>query len=112
MAQKRNLTVDKGSSFRATVTVFDLQNEPLNLDTYSVSGQIRRNYTTEDVVLSFQTVKDSDPATGSFDIFLDANATATVNSGSYVYDVQIQDAQNTFRVLEGSVKVTPRVTRN
>lgn len=111
MAQKRDLTIDKGSSFRATVTVFDLQNQPIDLSSYDINGQIRKNYVSDEILLSFQTFKDTDAVDGVFEISLSASATASVNSGSYVYDIQIQDNLNVFRVLEGSVKITPRVTR-
>jgi hypothetical protein len=112
MAQKFNLTIDAGSVFKASVTIFDLKNKPYDLEDYTIDGQIRRNYVTENVVATFDTTKNIDPLTGNFEISIDANTTATINAGSYVYDVIITKDADIFRVLEGAVKVTPRVTRD
>jgi len=111
MAQKFNLTIDAGSVFKASVTIYDLKNEPYDLEDYVIEGQIRKNYVTEDVVASFDTAKNIDPLSGNFEISIEANTTATINAGSYVYDVRIAKDDDVYRVLEGAVKVTPRVTR-
>jgi hypothetical protein len=112
MAQKFNLSIDAGSAFKASVTIFDLKNKPYDLEDYTIDGQIRRNYVTENVVATFDTIKNINPLTGNFIISIDANTTATINAGSYVYDVIIAKDEDIFRVLEGAVKVTPRVTRD
>ena len=55
------------------------------------------------------------PVNSSISLRLGANVTANIAPGRYVYDVLIYSntdaANNTIRVLEGIINVTPGVTK-
>jgi hypothetical protein len=110
MAQKFNLLIDQGSSFKASLTVFDLQNDPFDITEFDITGQIRKKYGDADVVAEFTPVVANSVA-GIFTISLTPEETDTIPSGEYVYDVQISDLTDVFRIVEGVVRVFPRVTR-
>ena len=51
-------------------------------------------------------------ATGQVSITITAGATATIPSGTYVYDIELVAPNTTVqRLLEGKFVVTPEVTR-
>lgn len=110
MAQKFNLIIDQGSTFKASITVFDLNNTNFDITPYSIRGQIREYYDSANSVVNFTTAK-ANAQLGIFTIELTANQTSVIESGDYVYDVEIDDTVNVFRIVEGYVKVTPEVTR-
>lgn len=108
MASKANLVIDQGTTFTTTITVTDDEGTALNLTGYTGAAQIRKHYTSSNSV-SF-TVSIA-PATGEVTLSLNANATANLNAGRYVYDCELTLSGIVSRVLEGIVTVTPQVTR-
>jgi hypothetical protein len=55
----------------------------------------------------------SDPINGNVTITLDANTTANLKAGRYVYDVEVV-ANATYtvtRIVEGTITVMPEVTK-
>ena len=109
MAQA-NIVIPQGSTFTTYLTLTDDDGVALDLTDYSAFGQIRKWYTSSSYV-NF-TVSIPAPATdGNIYIALTANATANMTPGRYVYDIETRDAgNNTTRVVEGIVTVTPEVT--
>lgn len=110
MAIYSNLTIDQGSSFLAYVDVTDSSGNVLNLNGYTVAGQIRKTYSSSTAVDFSATV--SNAAAGTISLSLADSVTNTMKAGRYVYDVEILASSGSrTRVLEGQVEVTPGVTQ-
>jgi hypothetical protein len=107
MATKANITIDQGASFNTIISLTDDAGNALNLTGYTGESQIRKWYTSNNYT-NFTLAL----ANGQVQISLDANTTAAISSGRYVYDVILTDSTNTVtRVVEGIVTVTPRVSQ-
>jgi len=115
MANLTELNVGQGETFRILVTVSDSGvDTPLDLTNYSITGQVRENYTTDEIAATFSAIKMSPYASGSFILALTQTETAMLNQRRYVYDVLLtsgSETQTTRRILEGPFTVRPAVTR-
>ena len=110
MAIYSNLTIDQGSSFLAYVDVTDSSGNALNLNGYSVAGQIRKTYSSLTAVSFSATVTNA--TAGTISLALGDTVTNAMKAGRFVYDVEILSASGTrTRVLEGQVEVTAGVTQ-
>jgi|TARA_R110000764_G_scaffold61494_1_gene131011 hypothetical protein len=110
MAIYSNLTVDQGSSFLAYVDVTDSSGNALDLNGYTVAGQIRKTYSSLTAVSFSASV--SNALGGTISLGLSDTVTNAMKPGRYVYDVEILNSNGTrTRVLEGQVEVTPGVTQ-
>jgi hypothetical protein len=110
MAVYSNLTVDQGASFSANIDVTDSDGDALNLDGYSVAGQIRKTYSSTTAVDFTASIINA--SAGVVQISLSATQTNNMKAGRYVYDVEINSGGTITRVVEGQVEVTPGVTRD
>jgi|TARA_R110000822_G_scaffold139754_3_gene277386 hypothetical protein len=110
MAIYSNLTVDQGSNFLAYVDVTDSSGNALDLNGYTVAGQIRKTYSSLTAVSFSASV--SNALGGTISLGLSDTVTNAMKPGRYVYDVEILNSNGTrTRVLEGQVEVTPGVTQ-
>ena len=109
----QELFLEQGSSFNTTIELDDVYGQSYNLQNYSASSQIRKSYYSSNATATFSTLVNG--VNGQILLSLGAPATANIYPGRYVYDVIIYSntdaANNTIRVLEGIINVTPRVTR-
>jgi hypothetical protein len=110
MAVFANLYIDQGSSFTSTVTVEDVNDNPVNITDYTLRGQVRKSYASTTATNFSATI--SDATNGKFTISLSPTQTGALKAGRYVYDVEvISPAGTVTRVVEGQVTINPRVTQ-
>ena len=110
MAAKANITIDQGSTFSTYLVLTDSSGIVIDLTGYTVYSQIRKWYTSSTATTFDITIANAD--TGTILLHLSANATANLASGKYVYDIESHDAANNIaRIIEGSISVTPEVTK-
>jgi hypothetical protein len=109
----QELFLEQGTTFNTTITLDDVYGQSYNLLNFSASSQIRKSYYSSNATAVFDTVVNG--IHGEIALNLNANATANIRPGRYVYDVLIYDVNNTanttIRILEGIINVTPSVTR-
>lgn len=109
----QELFMEQGSSFNTTIELDDVYGQSYNLQNYSASSQMRKSYYSSNATATFDTTVYG--VNGQILLQLDAPTTANIKPGRYVYDVLIYStsdaANNTIRVLEGIINVSPRVTR-
>lgn len=110
MGTVNNLYIDQGTTFTATVQVFGDDGNPFNLNQYTPSAQVRKNYATNTVAATF-TSQISEAANGTISLTLSAADTANLKMGRYVYDVEIASGNSILRPIEGIITVYPQVTR-
>ncbi len=110
-AGKHNFTLEQGSTFNREITVQE-NSQALNLTGYSARMQMRSTHDSSSIALTF-TAAIANPATnGKINLGATATATAAVEEGIYVYDLEIESSAGTVtRILEGTITVTPEVTR-
>lgn len=111
MATIKNLVIDQGASFSATITVRGAAGAAQDLTGATVVSQMRRSYNSNTAIDFVATIVDP-PTLGQIQISLTATDTTALRYGRYVYDIEVTLASGkTHRVIEGLVTVTPGVTR-
>lgn len=117
-----NLLIQQGETFTRTITLTDNQTipAPINLTGYVARAQMRTAANATDVVESFTCTIDA-PTSGAIIISLSATETSAIPTvgktaydklSKYVWDMEIESASGVVtRILNGSVEVSPEVTR-
>lgn len=108
MATTANLVIDQGATFTTTINLTNDDGSEKDLTDYTVSSQIRKSYYTS-TYTAFSTSKVD--LAGEITLSLTATQTSALKAGRYVYDLEITSSEETVRVIEGIVTVTPEVTR-
>jgi|SRR5665213_66459 len=111
MAAYVELILDQGANFNDIITLTDdTTNTSINIVGYSVRSQMRRSYYSANAV-NLQCAL-TDPANGQITISLDAANTANLIPSRYLFDIlSTSPGGIPSRVLEGSIIVTPSITR-
>jgi hypothetical protein len=105
-----NLSVDQGADFSTTVYVDGPTNDPVDLTTYTVFGQIRKSYSSSRSVDFEVVIADADA--GEILLKLSSSVTSAMKPGRYVYDViLIDDEGKITKFLGGQLEVNPSVSR-
>jgi len=108
-----NITIEQGATFTKTLIYRDLNGAPIDLtDVSEARAQMRAtiaSVTAED----FTVTVDADPTSGKLHWSMDATTTATLTAPStQYYDLEIEfDSGVVKRLLQGTVTVSPEVTR-
>jgi hypothetical protein len=112
MAGYVELFIDQGATFNSIINLADdLTNTNLNIDSYIVTGQLRRSYYSANASANL-TCYVSDAANGQISISLTAGQTSELKAGRYVFDVKAGTPANAVnRIIEGIITVSPGVTR-
>lgn len=113
MAGTLNLTLAQGSTWSVTLTYKDANGAAINLSGYSAAMQVRVSHAATSTVLSLTSGSGITlgGAAGTITISVTAIATAAIEAGTYVYDLELVTGATVTRLIEGSLTVTPEVTR-
>lgn len=116
MADITDFQVGQGETFKIMVQLLNRSsnNVPLDITNYTLLGQVRENYTTEEIAATFKIDKLTPYNSGSIFIRLDPEDTINLTQRKYVYDVNLTSGSATTtvrRILEGGLTVRPAVTR-
>jgi len=109
MAAKYNIIIDQGSDYTLNFT-FERNNVAMDLTGYNVRGHIRPTITSSTLTASF-TGTVIDASMGRFKISLLAGTSGALAAGLYYYDIEIYNGALVTRVLQGTLQITPEVTR-
>jgi len=118
MADITDFDIGQGDSFKILANIYaeTSGSEFLDLTNYNLVGQIRENYTTEEIAAVFHIVKATPLESGSVFISLTPEQTNLLDQRTYVYDLLLIDGSKTppyiRRLLEGSFTIRPAVTRD
>ena len=111
MSQKTNILIDQGTDFSTSLNLSNDDESVVNLTGYTARAQIRKHYSSE-TAIDFDIAFGVPRSSGVLTLSLDASQTASMEEGQYVYDLTLtSSANNTSRLVEGMVIVSPRVTR-
>ena len=105
-----DLTINQGATFKRVITITDANNNPVNISSNTFRGQIRKRYTSTDILATF-TCTITDPAGGKLSIDLTDAETSAIPAGEWVYDIEWVNGADVARLLEGQALTTAEVTR-
>jgi len=113
MADITDFQIGQGETFKILIQLQNRSdaNIPLDISDYTFAGQIRENYTTEEIAATFSFDKIEPFTSGSLFVQLTPEETEVLNQRSYVYDIKIESGSVSRRILEGGFTVRPAVTR-
>lgn len=113
MADRTNFDIGQGETFKILAHIFteNSSSVPLDITNHSFAGQLRENYTTEEIAATLDITKVNPAISGSIFIQLSPTATAALSQRTYVYDVMMTSGSYARRLLEGSFTIRPAVTR-
>lgn len=104
------LFLDQGTTYNVDINMILNNQLPYDLSNSTAKAQIKKSYYNPTVIAEF-VVTMPDPPTGVINISMDAETSANIAPGRYVYDVLMKDAANNVsRVVEGILNVSPQVT--
>jgi len=106
-----NLYIEQNADFAATITIDDVYGNLYDLSNFSSNSQIRKSYySTNSTAIFTSSVNASD---STLYLELDANTTANIAPGRYVYDALLINSvtNERLRIIEGVIDVSPCVSR-
>ena len=106
-----NLTIDQGSDFAIDLVVKEAS-AVKNLTNYLARAQMRTTKGANTVSATF-TCSITDATAGALKMELSNSSSSSIGAGKYYYDLEIYTSSNAIvkRLLEGTVILTPEVTR-
>lgn len=113
MAEYVELYIDRGTDFSTTININnDDTNVPQNLVGFVVTSQLKKSVISVNATANL-TCTVSDPANGEITIAITAANSSNIPAGRYFFDVKTVDTRagnNTARLIEGIVIVSPSIT--
>lgn len=114
LAGTYNIKIDQGATFYRRITLTEPDGTLYDLTGYTARMQIRRELSDDDVVIELTTDNGMillGGEDGTIDLMMSAEDTSDITRDG-VYDLEIvDDGDNVYRVLKGSVRVNLEVTR-
>jgi len=109
-----NFTVDQGSIFTLNLIYQDSSGVPINLTGNTARMQLRRKFgSIADLTL---TSADGDIVitgnTGNILITISDEDTGSLDSGFYLYDLELDNAGVVSRLIQGQITLSQQVTAN
>ena len=109
MAIKANIIIDQGTDFSALIDVETSSSTVYDLTGFTVQAQMRKNYSSTSAT-TFSCSHNG--VLCQISMNLDKTSTTTLEPGRYLYDIEITSSGGAVtRVVEGTVSVTPGMTR-
>ncbi len=117
MAQYEEITIDQGSDAAIDIHLLNRDKSIKDLTGFNANAQIRRTYNTSDSdAIVFTAIVALPPTDGIVSLSLTNSQTDNIRPGRYYFDAEIsfEDSDGATiieRVLEGTIDITPSVTR-
>ena len=115
MAHYEDIEIDQGASAKWQILCLGPDGEVRDLSNYRARGSVKRSYEASDSeALDFLVNIEAPPTTGTINFSLNAQQTSQLTRRRYVFDIEMELAQDSDttveRVLEGKVLVSRSVT--
>lgn len=112
MAAYVELYIDQGANFNNVINLTDdVTNLNVNVQGYTVISQMKRSYYSANASANI-TCSITNALNGEITMSMNANTTANIKAGRYLFDMTITDHDSIVsRILEGIITVTPRISR-
>jgi hypothetical protein len=109
-----NLTFAQGSTWKLSLTYTNGDGLPIDLTNYSARMQARSSYDSATAALSLAngTGITLGGTAGTVDLLVDADDSAAIDSGTYVYDLEVESQSGeVVKIIAGGLTVLPEATR-
>lgn len=110
---KYNIICPQGTTFAKQLT-YTINDEPVDLTTYTARMQVREKHTSATAKLTLTTQNGGislGGEEGTIDLYIADETTSNINAKEYVYDLELVSGGEVYRLIEGKFIVTPEVTR-
>lgn len=110
---KYNMICPQGATFAKQLT-YAIDDQPVDLTTYTARMQVREKYTSKTVAVNLTTENggiELGGDEGTINIYISDEDTSAISAKDYVYDIELIASSEVYRLLEGKFIVTPEVTR-
>lgn len=108
-----NFTIQQGATFNRVITYKDPDGDPINLTDMEARMQIRPTYGGD--VIHELTTDDGGialgGAAGTITLNIDADDTETFDFDTALYDLELVNADEVTRLLEGTIVLSKEVTK-
>jgi hypothetical protein len=116
MVDITDFQIGQGETFKILLHIYTESTGSVLMDitNYNFEGQLRENYTTEEIAANFSIDKVVPFSSGSVFVVLPSTTTIQLEQRKYVYDVLMKDTASppiVRRLLEGTFTVRPAVTK-
>jgi hypothetical protein len=115
MAVTYNTTIDQGADWFINFTYENPAGTPVNLTGATAALQIRTSPLAKTAVLTLTSAVDDGititPLTGLIACRATATQTTAITNGRYAYDLEITQNSIVTRLVQGTIEVSPQVTR-
>lgn len=113
MAATYNTTIDQGADWFINFTYENPNGTPVNITGYTAALQIRTSPLAKTTVLSLTNGSGITitGATGLIACQATAAQTTAITNGRYAYDLEITGSGIVTRIIQGTIEVSPQVTR-
>ena len=112
MAEITEFNIGQGETFKVLATLENADTGGyLDITNYSFTGQVRENFTTDEVAATITLTKLTPFTSGTLYIELTPDQTELLSQRKYVYDIKMTSGSITRRMLEGYFVVRPAATR-
>jgi len=109
-----HMKIEKGSTLSLVLTYTDANDAVINLSGYTARMQIRKRMNDSNAILEATTENGYitlGGSAGTVTISIPASVTATLDTVEAVYDIELVNNSIVTRLVEGTVEVSPEVTR-
>ena len=111
MASYIELILDQGSTFNYKLNlVYDANNNPMNLSSYTAQSQLRKSYYTANASGNL-TCSITGTSNGEITLSMTSANTANLEPVKHLFDVELILGSTVTRIVEGTILVTPEVTK-
>jgi hypothetical protein len=114
MAGTYDITCEQGATFQRVITWKNSAGNPINVTGYSAVMQVRDGACAQPKIIELSTTNGrivTGGALGTITLTISAADSDDLPVGQFVYDLEMTNAGNVTRLLEGSFTVTREVTR-
>jgi hypothetical protein len=107
-----NITARQGSTFNLSFTI-DTDGTFWNLSGYTAAMQVRKSTAATTAILSLTSGSGITLGTtnGSVAVTASSATMSSLPAGTWVYDLELINGEETYAILEGKFIVKPEVTR-
>lgn len=115
MAVTYNTTIDQGADWYINFTYENPAGTPVNLTGATAALQVRTSPLAKTAVLTLTSAVGNGititPLTGLIECHATAAQTTAIVNGKYAYDLEITQSGIVTRLVQGTIEVSPQVTR-
>lgn len=109
-----DFVIYQGASFQELLNFKDSQDSNIDLTGFTARMKIKKSYSDDVSIVELSTENSGitmSELNGNLTLLISATDTASLNSGVYVYDLELVTGSVVHRYMQGSIAVSAEVTK-